>query len=87
MIWKAWTKFPEPHEFTVTLTRGAAAASVCFEEHAHPPNTAHRGDNMRAAVVRVIPDAVSGLVIVGLLLARFSAGSGWTRWPVSSAQA
>jgi hypothetical protein len=29
-------EIPEPHEFTVTLTHGAATASVRFEEHAHP---------------------------------------------------
>jgi Co/Zn/Cd efflux system component len=62
---------PEPHAFTVTLTSGAATASVRFEEHAHADESAHRDNNMRAAVVHVMADAlVSVLVIVGLLLAQ-----------------
>jgi cation diffusion facilitator family transporter len=64
-------EIPEPHEFTVILTNRAATASVRFEEHAHAHESAHRDNNMRAAVVHVIADAaVSVLVIVGLLLAR-----------------
>jgi cation diffusion facilitator family transporter len=65
------SEIPEPHEFTVTVSRGAATASVRFKEHAHGHDSAHRDNNMRAAVVHVIADAaVSVLVIVGLLLAR-----------------
>jgi cation diffusion facilitator family transporter len=64
-------EIPEPHEFTVTLSSGAATASVQFKEHAHGHDSAHRDNNMRAAVVHVIADAaVSVLVIVGLLFAR-----------------
>jgi cation diffusion facilitator family transporter len=64
-------EIPEPHEFTLTLTRGAATASIHFKEHAHGHDSAHRDNNMRAAVVHVIADAaVSVLVIVGLLFAR-----------------
>jgi cation diffusion facilitator family transporter len=60
---------PEPHAFTVELHLGGATASAVFEEHAH--HTAHRDNNMRAAIVHVIADAaVSVLVIVGLLLAK-----------------
>jgi cation diffusion facilitator family transporter len=41
------------------------------EEHEHAHGSAHRDNNMRAAVIHVIADAaVSVLVIVGLLLAR-----------------
>jgi cation diffusion facilitator family transporter len=62
---------PEPHAFSVTLTRGKATAAVRFTEHEHGQEAAHRDNNMRAAVVHVIADAaVSVLVIVGLLLAR-----------------
>jgi cation diffusion facilitator family transporter len=46
------------------------------EDHDHGHAAAHRDNNMRAAVVHVLADAaVSLLVIVGLLLARFF---GWT---------
>lgn len=62
-------EIPEPHEFAVSLSHGAATASVRFQEHAH--GSTHSDNNMRAAVVHVIADAaVSVLVIVGLLLAR-----------------
>jgi cation diffusion facilitator family transporter len=44
---------------------------VVIEEHAHVHESAHRDNNMRAAVVHVMADAaVSVLVIAGLLLAR-----------------
>src|SRR6516165_5427095 len=46
------------------------------DEHEHAHGSAHRDNNMRAAVVHVLADAaVSVLVIVGLLLGRFL---GWT---------
>jgi cation diffusion facilitator family transporter len=62
-------EIPEPHAFTVNLHLGGAAASVVFEEHTH--DTAHRDNNMRAAIIHVMADAaVSVLVITGLLLAR-----------------
>ena len=49
--------------------------SVVFEEHEHAHVSAHRDNNMRAAVIHVMADAaVSVLVITGLLLAR---GFGW----------
>jgi len=55
----------------VLLSHGPASAAVRFEEHTHAHGSAHRDNNMRAAVVHVIADAaVSVLVIVGLLLAR-----------------
>lgn len=42
-----------------------------FQEHEHGSATAHRDNNMRAAIVHVAADAaVSVAVIVGLLLAR-----------------
>jgi cation diffusion facilitator family transporter len=64
-------EIPEPHAFTVTLSDGAATASVVFEEPAHAGKSALRDNNMRAAVVHVMADAaVSVLVIAGLLLAR-----------------
>jgi cation diffusion facilitator family transporter len=62
-------EIPEPHAFTVNLHLGDAEASTAFAEHAQ--DTAHRDNNMRAAIVHVMADAaVSVLVIVGLLLAR-----------------
>jgi cation diffusion facilitator family transporter len=65
-------EIPEPHAFTaeVRLDHGAPY-SVEFKEHEHAAASAHRDNNMRAAVVHVLADAiVSVLVIVGLLLAR-----------------
>ena len=63
-------EIPEPHAFTVTLRHAAASGSSHFEEHSHAHDTAHRDNNMRAAVIHVMADAaVSVLVIVGLLLA------------------
>jgi cation diffusion facilitator family transporter len=64
---------PEPHEFTaiVTLDSDAEEHCVAFEEHDDQHATAHRDNNMRAAVLHVLADAaVSLLVIVGLVLAR-----------------
>ena len=64
-------EIPEPHAFTARLRVGQADHSIVFEEHEHAHGTAHRDNNMRAAVIHVIADAaVSVLVIVGLLLAR-----------------
>ena len=62
---------PEPHAFDLTLRYGQETASLRFQEHDHAQDSAHRDNNMRAAVVHVLADAaVSVLVIVGLLLAR-----------------
>jgi cation diffusion facilitator family transporter len=64
-------EIPEPHEFTVLLSSGAASGSACFEEHSHADTSTDRDNNMRAALVHVIADAaVSVLVIVGLLVAK-----------------
>jgi cation diffusion facilitator family transporter len=67
-------EIPEPHAFTarVFLGRGADVYAVDFQEHEHAHGTAHRDNNMRAAIVHVLADAaVSLLVIAGLLLGRF----------------
>ena len=62
---------PEPHQFVAHVRVGDESQSVQFEEHAHAHGSAHRDNNMRAAVIHVFADAaVSVLVIVGLLLAR-----------------
>ena len=65
-------EIPEPHAFTARVTIDGADYPILFEEHEHGHgSTAHRDNNMRAAVVHVMADAaVSVLVIVGLLLAR-----------------
>jgi cation diffusion facilitator family transporter len=64
---------PEPHAFTAHLRLGADDVhSIAFEEHDHAHASAHRDNNIRAAIVHVLADAaVSVLVIVGLLLARY----------------
>jgi len=68
-------EIPEPHAFTAVLRVGTADYAVPFEEHVHGAANASRDNNMRAALVHVMADAmVSVLVIVGLLLAR---GFGW----------
>ena len=65
---------PEPHAFTARVRIGTSIANVIFAEDGHDHtalSSAHRDNNMRAAIVHVMADAaVSVLVIVGLLLAR-----------------
>jgi cation diffusion facilitator family transporter len=65
-------EIPEPHAFTVEVRLDhGATCSVDFKEHEHADATAHRDNNMRAAVIHVLADAVvSVLVIVGLIFAR-----------------
>jgi cation diffusion facilitator family transporter len=66
------TEIPEPHEFTAITRLTDAAYEAVFAEHHHAGGTAHRDNNMRAAIVHVMTDAaVSLLVILGLLLAKF----------------
>jgi len=65
---------PEPHAFSAKVAletpAGAQAQVAAFEEHDHA-HGAHHDNNIRAAVVHVMADAVvSALVIVGLILAR-----------------
>lgn len=62
---------PEPHSFKAHVrATGEMGDPVSFEEHDHGTAT-HRDNNMRAAIIHVAADAaVSGFVIVGLLLAR-----------------
>jgi cation diffusion facilitator family transporter len=62
---------PEPHTFTAHLRIGGHDYPVVFAEHEHAHASAHRDNNMRAAVIHVMADAaVSVLVITGLVLAR-----------------
>jgi cation diffusion facilitator family transporter len=64
-------EIPEPHAFTARVRIGDRDYPVVFEEHEHAHASAHRDNNMRAAVIHVLADAaVSVLVITGLLLAR-----------------
>ncbi len=63
-------EIPEPHAFSAHVRIGEQEYPVVFEEHEHAHGSAHRDNNMRAAVIHVMADAaVSVLVIVGLLLA------------------
>jgi cation diffusion facilitator family transporter len=67
-------EIPEPHAFTVrvSLKHSGETHAVEFAEHEHAHSSAHRDNNMRAAIVHVLADAaVSVLVIVGLLFGRF----------------
>jgi Co/Zn/Cd efflux system component len=62
-------EIPEPHAFEARVRIGDRDHRVLFDEHDN--GTAHRDNNMRAALVHVMADAaVSVLVIAGLLLAR-----------------
>jgi cation diffusion facilitator family transporter len=65
-------EIPEPHEFVALLRTGPGSEyAVPFAEHAHAHGKMGRDNNMRAAIVHVMADAmVSVLVIAGLLLAR-----------------
>src|SRR5579859_3530489 len=67
-------EIPEPHAFQATVRVEGRGYPVVFEEHGNghgAHGTAHRDNNMRAAVIHVMADAaVSVLVISGLLLAR-----------------
>jgi len=69
-------EIPEPHAFTACVVLGNERHDVTFAEHEHAQGSAHRDNNMRAAVVHVLADAaVSLLVIAGLLLGWLF---GWT---------
>jgi cation diffusion facilitator family transporter len=63
-------EIPEPHAFTALVRLGGGESyPVDFRDHADA--AAHRDNNIRAAIIHVLADAVvSVLVIVGLLLAR-----------------
>ncbi|HTY93049.1 MAG TPA: CDF family Co(II)/Ni(II) efflux transporter DmeF [Steroidobacteraceae bacterium] len=64
-------EIPEPHAFIANVKVADEEFSVAFAETEHAHESAHRDNNLRAAVIHVIADAaVSVLVIVGLLLAR-----------------
>jgi cation diffusion facilitator family transporter len=64
-------EIPEPHAFAARVHIAGDDYPITFEEHEHAHGSAHRDNNMRAAVIHVMADtAVSVLVIVGLLLAR-----------------
>ena len=64
-------EIPEPHAFVAHVRIGEQIYPVLFEEHEHADG-ATRDNNMRAALTHVMADAaVSVLVIVGLLFARF----------------
>jgi cation diffusion facilitator family transporter len=67
-------EIPEPHAFAAEVVletaSGVQTEVAEFEEHGHS-HGAHHDNNIRAAVVHVMADAVvSVLVIVGLILAR-----------------
>jgi cation diffusion facilitator family transporter len=64
-------EIPEPHAFTAHVRMGQHDYPIIFAEHEHALESAHRDNNMRAAVIHVMADgAVSVLVITGLSLAR-----------------
>jgi cation diffusion facilitator family transporter len=66
-------EIPEPHAFSVHIgLADGERHTVEFQEHDHADASAHRDNNMRAAIIHVLADAaVSVLVIVGLSLGRF----------------
>jgi cation diffusion facilitator family transporter len=46
---------PEPHAFTANVTINGETHPVVFEEHEHAHGAAARDNNMRAAIIHVIP--------------------------------
>ena len=71
-------EIPEPMPLPRMCALRANTIRVVFEKHEHAHASAHRDNNMRAAVIHVIADAtVSVLVIIALLLAR-TFGWVWT---------
>jgi cation diffusion facilitator family transporter len=71
-------EIPEPHAFTarISLNPSGETSTVEFVEYEHADGSAHRDNNMRAAIIHVLADAaVSLLVIIGLLFGRLL---GWT---------
>ncbi len=70
-------EIPEPHAFAAHVTIDGETHAIAFEEHQHAHGAAARDNNFRAAFIHVMADAaVSVMVILGLVLARDSAGSG-----------
>ncbi len=64
-------EIPEPHAFDALIGFDGETRRVVFEEHMHADSRTGRDNNMRAAIVHVIADAmVSVLVILGLVLAK-----------------
>jgi cation diffusion facilitator family transporter len=75
---QSFEEIPEPHAFTarVLFKNSDETHVIEFTEDGHAHNSAHRDNNIRAAIIHVLADAaVSVLVIVGLLFGRFL---GWT---------
>jgi cation diffusion facilitator family transporter len=73
-FFESMEEVPEPHAFSANVAletaNGVQIQAAQFEEHDHA-HGAHHDNNIRAAVVHVMADAVvSVLVIVGLILAR-----------------
>jgi cation diffusion facilitator family transporter len=66
-------EIPEPHAFTAEVRVEGGTYPVIFEEHGDRAHAAtDRDNNMRAAIIHVMADAaVSVLVIVGLVFARY----------------
>jgi cation diffusion facilitator family transporter len=71
--WESVEEIPEPHEFVASVRAGDfAEASVSFTEETHGGKAIGRDNNFRSALVHVAADAaVSVLVIIGLICARF----------------
>jgi cation diffusion facilitator family transporter len=63
-------EIPEPHSFDADVTIGGVTHAVVFEEHEHAHGAAARDNNLRAAIIHVMADAATSvMVIVGLSLA------------------
>jgi cation diffusion facilitator family transporter len=58
---------PEPHAFTVrvSLDHGRDVHAIEFAEHEHAGSTAHRDNNMRAAIIHVMADATVSVIVIG----------------------
>jgi hypothetical protein len=49
-------EIPEPHAFVAHVRLGEDNYPVVFDEHEHAHGSAHRDNNMRAAVIHVIAE-------------------------------
>jgi Cation efflux family len=70
-------EIPEPHAFVAHVRLGEDNYPVVFDEHEHAHGSAHRDNNMRAALIHVIADAAVSVLVIGCLLLAHLFGWPW----------